>query len=208
MDLGIDRVIDKEPIYCKISESPIINITGEGGSGKSTYSNKYKNKDNYIVVDYDLVIGKCEDGTIEYQIKEHLKRKYGDVIFKPQNIDETKKYFTIIYCEIINMFNDIEKTIVLDGTQLRFIENVDLIQGELIILRLSIETCVLRSVTRKKDNNPTLTEEDIIKYENHRRDILNKLNPLLNNLIYEVAKKHTLHIYEDEILVDSQRIHR
>ena len=54
-DLFIELDVDKEPYVKVISEDKIINLTGESGSGKSTYSQQFINDDNYIVLDTDLI---------------------------------------------------------------------------------------------------------------------------------------------------------
>ena len=40
-DLFIELDVDKEPYVKVISEDKIINLTGESGSGKSTYSQQF-----------------------------------------------------------------------------------------------------------------------------------------------------------------------
>lgn len=54
-DLLISRFIDKEPYIKVLTDDKVINITGESGSGKSYFSNKYINDDNYIIIDTDIV---------------------------------------------------------------------------------------------------------------------------------------------------------
>ena len=46
-DLLISMFVNKETYFKKISDDKVINITGESGSGKSSYTNKYLNDDNY-----------------------------------------------------------------------------------------------------------------------------------------------------------------
>src|SRR5574344_710092 len=75
MNLRIDEVIDKGLYYKKISNDKVINITGEGGSGKSTLANGYRNDENYLVVDYDMILLNPDVGTIEYELKEMLIKK-------------------------------------------------------------------------------------------------------------------------------------
>ena len=48
---------NKEPYEKIVTEDRIINITGESGSGKSTYTKEYLDDDNYIVIDTDEIIG-------------------------------------------------------------------------------------------------------------------------------------------------------
>ena len=187
MDIFIDKIIDKEPLYYKITDDKVINITGEGGSGKSTFSNQYRNNSEYIVVDYDLIIeGNLPKDSIEYYLRNKILQKYGNNFFNVSEENEIRKAFSLMYDEILETLLPTSKTIILDGTQLRFIDDVKKIKGDLIVLRPSIETCVSRSVMRKKMNNPSLTKEELEKYEIKRRNILYRLNPFLNDLILEV----------------------
>ena len=103
-------------------------------------------------------------------------------------IDEARKKFTIIYEEIINLLQNSGKKIILDGTQLRFIDDVKKIRGELIVLRPSIETCVSRSVERKQAEHPELSTEELKNYEQRRRETLYRLNPFLNEMVSKVAE--------------------
>ena len=115
--------------------------------------------------------------------------KYGQDFFKVSDENEIRRVFTTMYMEILDSLSLEDKTIILDGTQLRFIEDVNLIKGEVIILRPSIETCIQRSVSRKKYQKPNITEDELKAYEERRRHILYKLNPLLNNLIIQINNK-------------------
>ena len=107
MDLRIDEVIDKGLYYKKISNDKVINISDEGGSGKSTLANGYRNDENYLVVDYDIILLNPDVGTIEYELKQMLIKKYGNSLFEnisKVGIDKVKENFTTMYNEIINFF--------------------------------------------------------------------------------------------------------
>lgn len=189
MDLRIDEVIDKGLYYKKISNDNVINITGEGGSGKSTLANGYRNDENYVVVDYDMILLNPNVGTIEYELKQMLIKKYENILFENINkvgIDKVKANFTTMYNEIINYLSNRNKTIVLDGTQLRFINDVKVIKGEFVALRPSIQTCVSQSVQRFIQNNPQVTAEQIQEYTQKRTNILHQLNPMMNELLTQV----------------------
>ena len=54
-DILISRFVDKDPFIKDLNNDKVINVTGESGSGKSTYVKKYINDDNYIVIDTDLI---------------------------------------------------------------------------------------------------------------------------------------------------------
>ena len=53
-DLLISRFIDKDPYIKDLTNDKIINITGESGSGKSYFSDRYIKDDNYIVIVFFL----------------------------------------------------------------------------------------------------------------------------------------------------------
>ena len=59
-EIFISETIDKEPYIKDITDDRIINLTGESGSGKSYFSNKYINDNNYIVIDTDIVFSNKE----------------------------------------------------------------------------------------------------------------------------------------------------
>ena len=125
MNLSIDALEDRNPIYCVIDDYPVLNITGEGGSGKTTYTQQYKDNPEFIVVDYDVVLlGTDSETDIEFYLRKKIEDKYGKSIFESKEITELRKKFTIIYEEIINLLQNSGKKIVLDGTQLRFIDDV------------------------------------------------------------------------------------
>ena len=91
-----------------------------------------------------------------------------------------------MYNEIINHLSNKNKTIVLDGTQLRFISDAKTIKGEFVALRPSLQTCVSQSVKRFIQKNPQATAEQIQEYTQKRTNILYQLNPMMNELLTQV----------------------
>lgn len=55
-NLLISRTVDKETYIKTITNDRVINVTGESGSGKSYFCNKYNNDNKYIVIDTDIVL--------------------------------------------------------------------------------------------------------------------------------------------------------
>ena len=43
--------IDKEPYIKVLSNDRVINLTGQSGSGKSTYAKENFNSDEYLIID-------------------------------------------------------------------------------------------------------------------------------------------------------------
>ena len=191
MDVVVDEKIDKPIFYKKLSGDKVINLTGDGGSGKSTISMNYRNDDNYIVVDYDLIVLNPPVETIEYELKQMLINKYGTSLFESVNkigIDKAMENFTTMYHEIISFLSSRGKTIVLDGSQLRFIKDAKEIKGEFIVLRPSLQTCIFQSLKRFKEKNPNASEQEIQKYIQSITSVLYRLNPFFNNLLIQVDR--------------------
>ncbi len=200
-DITIDELEDRSIYFKKLTNDNIINITGEGGSGKSSLADEYRKDERYIVIDYDLIVGTPQEGTIEFELRQMLLDKYGVSLFqnlRNSNIDQIKENFTKIYQSIISYFSSSEKTIVLDGTQLRFIEDASLIKGEVIVLRPSLKTCLNRSVARFKNEHPNATRDEVEAYKNRRNQILHRLNPLLNNLLTRIEQLPDVRDYKAE----------
>lgn len=204
----IDEVVDKGIYYKKISDDKIINLTGEGGSGKSTIANEYRKNQDFIVVDYDVIVDNPEINSIEYEIKDMITKKYGNSLF--ENIskvgqEQVKNNFTTMYNEIVNYLTNKypDKTIVLDGSQLRFINNVNIIKGEFITLRPSIQTCVNQSLNRMISKNPNASVEEIENYKKKRYKILHDLNPLMNDLLAKVDNLPNFDSVNKEFDVDN-----
>ena len=55
--LYIQEDIDKDPYIKHISDDLVLNITGESGSGKTTFINQYKEDPNCIIIDTDQLFG-------------------------------------------------------------------------------------------------------------------------------------------------------
>ena len=116
-DLYIEIDKDKEPYYKKISDDKVINLTGESGSGKSYYSTKYINDDNYIVIDTDEVYGRFDKSKgANRKFGEYLRSKY-DVL--PDNCGQ----FDLLLSEILEYFKDTDKILVIDSAQYRNIKD-------------------------------------------------------------------------------------
>ena len=113
-DILISRFVDKEPYIKDISNDRVINVTGESGSGKSTYVNKYLNDDNYIVIDTDLVF---EKGNVNNKYILELRN-----LFKDKEKDYMINNFDEFYLNILDYFKDINKTIVVIQLNLEILE--------------------------------------------------------------------------------------
>ena len=176
-DLLISRFIDKEPYVKNLTDDKVINITGESGSGKSYFSNKYINDDNYIVIDTDILFSNQLSNNKEcVQLREIFKDKPKDYLFT--NFDE-------FYLKVLNYFKNTNKTIVIDSAQYRNIKDYSILQGQIIVMRTSIETCYERVLNRWKNVNQDYTKEEFQKYADKKSGMFkwyHNLNTFLKNI--------------------------
>ena len=189
MDLRLDEVIDKGLYYKKLSNDKVINIIVDAEIDKSTLTNGYRNNEKYLVIDYDMILLNTNAGTIEYELKQMLIKKYGNSLFENTSkigIDKVKENLTIMYSEIINYLSNQDKTIVLNGNQLSFINDPKTIKGEFVALRPSIQTCLSQSIQSFIKNNPQATVDQIQEYTQKRTNSLHQLIPIINELLTQV----------------------
>lgn len=106
-NLLISRFIDKDPYIKDLTDDKVINITGESGSGKSYFSDKYIKDDNYIVIDTDVVFSDKEsDNKESIKLRNIFSDKPKDYLFT--NFDE-------FYLKVLDYFKGTDKTIVIDS---------------------------------------------------------------------------------------------
>ncbi len=158
--LHISEDIDKDPYYKHISDDFVLNITGESGSGKSTLTKTYQGE-NTIIIDTDQVFGSEEKDKYNQEISDYLFNKYGKI--------DTIKDFDIFYKETIDYFKSSNKLIIIDSAQLRYLKDLSLLKGELIVLRTSINECFNRCVNRYKERNPEGSFEEIVAYSTRKK---------------------------------------
>lgn len=179
-DLLISRFIDKDPYIKNLTNDKVINITGESGSGKSYFSDKYINDDNYIVIDTDLIFGDRPTNN-----KESLEIRK---LFSNKSKDSLITDFDNCYLEILNYFKNSDKTLVIDSAQYRNIKDYSILKGQVIVMRTSIETCYERVLNRWKNimkNN--YTEEEYRKYSERKKGMFDWYNSL-NQFIEKVEE--------------------
>ena len=179
-DLLISRFIDKDPYIKKLTNDKVINITGESGSGKSYFSDKYIKDNNYIVIDTDVVFSdRPSDDTETLELRNIFSDKQKDYLIT--NFDD-------FYIKVLDYFKDSDKTIVIDSAQYRNIKDSSILKGQAIVMRTSIETCYERVLNRWKNimkNN--YTEEEYQKYSEKKKGMFDWYNSL-NRFLEEVDK--------------------
>ncbi len=180
-DLLISRFVNKDPYIKDITQDKIINITGESGSGKSTYTKKYLNNEKYIVIDTDEIIKDTPTNNKDcLAFRKFLKKKYNG------NIPDICNEFSTIYNDILNYYKNQGKTLVIDSAQFRNLKTDDeikLLKGKIIVLRTSIEECYKRVINRWKEINKNYNEEKLTKYKNKKLGMFEWYKSLNNFLI-------------------------
>nr|MCR4898477.1 hypothetical protein [Acholeplasmatales bacterium] len=128
----IDVYVDKEPLIFDISDDNIINITGESGSGKSTYVKKYFNNDDYKIVETDILFGKDtpKDDFVNH-LRDIIFTKYIEEFIEGQtNLPINFRHFNDVFEIILNESKNIDKTLVIDSGQFRHLKRFDLLKGK------------------------------------------------------------------------------
>lgn len=180
-ELLISLNVDKKPYIKNFSNDPVINLTGESGSGKSFYAQQYMNDGNYIVIDTDEVFDQFERATgVNREYGEHIREKF-DVL--PELIEE----FDMYYADILAYFDGCGKTIVIDSALFRYMKDVSKLRGKLIVMRTSIDTCYQRCLERYKNKCPGFSDEDFVKYS-ERKKAMYKWYLGLNDFLERVDK--------------------
>lgn len=166
-DILIDLNIDKSPYIKQLTNDNVINITGQSGSGKSTYAKENFNNDNYIIIDTDEIFNE-----IKYKTATVINKELGKMFReKYSKLPDLGDDFDLIYQDILNYCKGINKIIVIDCAMLHCIKNLSLLKGSVIIMRTSINTCYKRCIDRYKKMKPNATEEEINRYSEKKKKI-------------------------------------
>ena len=164
--LSISLYVDKDPYIKKITDDNIINLTGQSGSGKSYYAS-HLNKNKYLVIDTDDIFSENrfkESSGINKELGIMFRDKYKESLNLGENFD-------IIYQDILNYLNGVEKTIVIDCAQFHCIKNINLLKGQIMIMRTCIDTCYNRCIERFKQTKENYTEEELKRYREKKKSI-------------------------------------
>lgn len=177
--IDIALFIDKDILKKKITNDNIINITGESGSGKSTYSKKYQQDDNFIVIDTDTIFS---NGKIHNKYEEQLKAIFSEKF--GSNWQDRKSGFleNFDYCyEYILTYLEKErstKTIVIDTAQFRCMQDITKLKGEVIVIRTAVDNCYNRCIQRYIDDHKNYTPEELEIYKKKKLKLYNWYKPL------------------------------
>lgn len=184
-DLYICIPINKEPYIKKITNDNIINVTGQSGSGKTTYIKETYSNDNYLIIDTDDIFNETRYNNstkINKELGTYFRTKY-------KTLPNLHENFDLIYQEIINYCQTYSnKTIIIDCAQFHEIKDISILKGTIIVIRTCIDECYQRCLNRWKSNNPNYIEEEYQKYAIRKKSIYtwykgtNTLLKKLNNL--------------------------
>ena len=177
--VDINMYVDKEPYIKDLTNDKVINITGESGSGKSYFSDKYIKNDNYIVIDTDVVFS---DRPSDNKESVELRTIFSD---KPKDYLITN--FDDFYIKVLEYFKDSNKTIVIDSAQYRNIKDYSILKGQLIVMRTSINTCYERVLNRWKNITKDFTDEEFKKYAERKKGMFSWYKGL-NRFLEEIDK--------------------
>ncbi len=165
--VDINLFIDKEPYIKQLTNDNIINLTGQSGAGKTTYSNEHFNSDEYLIVDTDDVFSdrRFENSKgINKELGEFFRNKYDTL---PNCGDD----FDLIYKDILDYCNKYDKTLVIDCAQFHCIKNIHLLKGRIIVIRTSINNCYNRAIERFIKNNKNYIEDELDKFKIKKKAI-------------------------------------
>ena len=180
-ELYITETIDKDPYIKHISDDLVLNVTGESGSGKSTSVEKYKNDPTCIVIDSDELFSSNDNVSEDTKkLREFLIKEHGTL---PKLIEE----FDTIYKEILDFFKNDYRLLIFDSAQYRNIKDINILKGDIIIIRTCINTCYNRCIERFNNKFPNATIEEQAKYSEKKKKMY-KWYHSLNDFIDRVDR--------------------
>lgn len=165
--IDINLYIDKEPYIKNITDDNVINLTGQSGSGKTTYANKYFASEEYLVVDTDNIFSDIRfknSSGINKELGEYFRNKY-------KVLPNLSINFDLIYNEILDYCKMYNKTVVIDCAQFHCIKDVNILKGKLIVIRTCINNCYNRTIERYKTINKNYSEDELSKYKERKKTI-------------------------------------
>ena len=169
LDIEIDKY--KEPYIKQITDDRIINLTGQSGSGKSTYAKEKFDDEKYEIIDTDDIFSDKrfnESSGLNNELGKYFRKKY-------KILPNLSTEFDLIYKEIIDYCKDINKTIVIDCAQFHCIKDINILRGKVIVIRTDIDTCYNRTIYRWLENHKqrgwNYTEEELNSYKERKKGI-------------------------------------
>lgn len=147
MEHKINFIKDKSDYIKEITKDNMFNITGEKGSGKTTFG-KSVNEKKSIIIHLDWVF----DGKGEFE-GENDSIKVRDILLKKYKTLDIDRYFEEkYYDEIIKYIKKSNKTGYIEGNAIAEIKDLSKIKGTVIVKRTPILKCFIRVVKRDYKN--------------------------------------------------------
>ena len=166
--LAISLYVSKKPYEKTLTENKIINLTGQSGSGKSTYAQEHFNTDEYLIIDTDEILSEkryINATGINKELGKMFREKY-------TNLPELGNDLDLIYNEILEYCKNINKTIVIDCAQFHCVKDISILKGKIIILRTDIDTCYNRTISRWIANHNGIYEtEELEKFKSKKQPL-------------------------------------
>lgn len=160
-----------------------MNLTGQSGSGKSTYVSEHFNSNEYLIIDTDDIFSEeryIKSTGINKELGGYFRNKY-------KTLPNCGDNFDLIYTEILDYCRKYDKTIIIDCAQFHCIKDINLLRGKLIVIRTSIDKCYERTIERYKINNSNYSEEELNKYKERKKAIY-KWYKYTNNFLEKIDK--------------------
>lgn len=165
--IDINLFIDKEPYIKQITNDNIINLTGQSGSGKTTYVKEHFKSDEYLHVDTDDIFSE-----IRFENSEGINKELGEYFrSKYKDLPNCGNDFDLIYKDILEYCKRYDKIIVIDCAQYHCIKDINLLRGKLIVIRTCIDNCYNRAIERYKTINKEYNESELKKYNEKKKSI-------------------------------------
>lgn len=164
MMITLDK--DKKPYIKVLSNDKIINLTGQSGSGKSTYARNNYESDNYVIIDTDEIFSEKRfknSSSLNKELGLFFRKKY-------EVLPDLGNDFDTIYLDILDYCKDIDKTIVIDCAQFHCIKDISILKGVVIVIRTCINTCYNRCIERFKSTY-NYTESELDAYKEKKKKI-------------------------------------
>lgn len=136
---------DKPDLIVKITNDNITNVTGSVGSGKSTYSRKYRDNKDYIVIGLDSLYDDNDPNTLNDDIKELRKI----LIKKYKKLEKDEMLY---YNDMIEFILSKNKKGIIEGGHLMHMKNISDFKGTVIVKRTPRIKCYLRASLRDYRN--------------------------------------------------------
>lgn len=161
----------KEPYIKCLTKDNVINLTGQTGSGKSTYAKNHFSSDKYEIIDTDeiFVDSRFEKSNgLNRSLGEYFRKKY-------EKLPQLEDNFDLIYKEIMDYCKNLDKTIVIDCAKFHCCKDYSILKGKIIIIRTDIDTCYDRAISRwiekHKNNKSNDFEQELNNYKERKKRI-------------------------------------